>query len=86
VVWSVYIIQCDDDSFYTGISTDVMRRYRQHQHGKGAKYFRGRQPLRVVFVESGHNRRSAAQREVEIKKMKRNEKIQLIDNYSPPAT
>ena len=80
--WSVYIIQCDDGSFYTGISTDVTRRFRQHWQGKGAKYFRGRQPRRIVFVESGHCRSSATQREIEIKKMRRNEKARLIDSFS----
>ena len=83
MTWSVYIILCDDGSFYTGISTDVIRRFRQHRQGKGAKYFRSRQPNLIVFVESGHCRSSAAQREFEIKKMKRGEKVLLIDSVLP---
>lgn len=83
MVWSVYIILCDDGSFYTGISTDVKRRFRQHRQGKGAKYFRGRQPDRIVFVEAGHCRSSASQREAEIKKMKRSEKTLLIERFLP---
>lgn len=43
--WRVYVIRCGDDTFYTGISTDVERRLRQHQQGKGARYTRGRDPL-----------------------------------------
>lgn len=76
--WSVYIIQCSDGSFYTGISTDVDRRFRQHLAGKGAKYFRGRQPLTVIYQERGYSRIHASQREVMIKKLSRLEKQALI--------
>jgi putative endonuclease len=76
--WSVYIILCSDGSLYTGISTDVQRRFCQHQKGKGAKYFRGRQPRSIVFFETGHCRSSATQREAEIKKMKHGDKASLI--------
>ena len=78
MLWSVYIILCSDGSFYTGISTDVQRRFRQHQLGKGAKYFRSRQPSQLVFVESGHCRASASRRELAIKKLKRGDKVRLI--------
>lgn len=78
MLWSVYIILCSDGSFYTGISTDVEKRFQAHQCGKGAKYFRGRQPSRLVFVESGHCRASASRRESAIKKMKRAAKARLI--------
>ena len=67
--WQVYIILCTDGSLYTGITTDVERRYKQHRDGTGAKYFRGRSPQRVVFLEKGHNRSSASRREAEIKKL-----------------
>lgn len=76
--WSVYIIKCDDDSLYTGISTDVERRFREHLMQKGAKYFRSRQPRQLVFVETGHDRVSASRREALIKKMKRTEKLDFI--------
>ncbi len=46
--WQVYIILCSDDSLYTGITTDMERRFLQHARGKGAIFFRGRNPLRVV--------------------------------------
>ncbi|MCK9607303.1 MAG: GIY-YIG nuclease family protein [Methylomonas sp.] len=76
--WSVYIVLCSDNSLYTGISTDVQRRFLQHQAGKGAKYFRRCQPSRIVFAEAGHSRGSAAQREAEIKRMARSDKLKLI--------
>ena len=76
--WFVYIIHCSDQSFYTGITTDVARRFEQHAVLKGAKYFRGRRPLQVVYLETGHNRSSAAKRENEIKKISRKEKWRII--------
>lgn len=76
--WLVYIILCSDDTFYTGITTDLQRRFEQHASGLGAKYFRGRRPLRVVYRESGHTRSSASSREREIKELTRPEKGILI--------
>ena len=75
--WQVYLILCSDNSLYTGITTDIDRRFRQHAAGTGAKYFRGRQPLQVVYLENGHSRSSAASREVQIKNMSRAEKMKL---------
>lgn len=86
MTWSVYIIACSDGSLYTGISTDVARRFQQHQTGKGAKYFNGREPSAIVFVESGHCRGSATLREGAIKKMKRSEKLKLIATQPEPPT
>lgn len=77
-MWYVYMIQCSDDSLYTGISTDVARRFEQHQQGKGAKYFRGRQALQLVYVEGGHDRRSASRREQAIKKLSKTAKWRLL--------
>ncbi len=65
--WQVYIILCSDNTLYTGITTDLPRRLRMHAAGRGAKYFRGRRPERVVYLESGHTRSSAGRREAEIK-------------------
>jgi putative endonuclease len=76
--WSVYIIQCSDNSLYTGITTNMHRRFHQHATRQGAKYFRGRQPETLVYIESGHSRISASRREVEIKKLRRTEKLHLI--------
>jgi putative endonuclease len=76
--WSVYIILADDGSLYTGVTTDVERRFAEHRSGRGAKYFRGRQPVEVVYREVGHTRSSACVRESEIKKMPRAGKAQLL--------
>jgi len=76
--WQVYILLCSDGSLYTGISTDVQRRFAQHAAGRGAKYFRGRSPCRIVYLESGHDRSSAGRREMAIKRLCLTEKRALI--------
>ena len=78
--WFVYIIYCTDGSLYTGITTDLERRYIQHAEQKGAKYFRGRKPSELVYQESGHDRSSATKREIGIKKLSRTDKILLISS------
>ena len=80
--WHVYMILCSDGSLYTGITTDPERRFRQHATGRGARYFRGRQPLRVAYLESGHTRSTAGSREVQIKRLSRADKCTLISRYA----
>ena len=82
--WHVYIIRCDDGSLYTGISTDVGKRFREHRESpRGARYFGGRKPVEVVWCEAGHSRSSAGRREAAIKKLSRSEKIHLIETGLP---
>jgi putative endonuclease len=76
--WQVYIILCSDNSLYTGITIDVARRLGQHGGQGGAKYFRGRQPEQLVYLENGHTRSSASKREAAIKKLGRTGKFRLI--------
>jgi putative endonuclease len=80
--WQVYIILCTDNSLYTGITTDIERRFRQHADAQGAKYFRGRRPGEVVYLEGGHTRSTASKREVAIKRLLRVEKLRLIASNS----
>ncbi|MEI6702823.1 MAG: GIY-YIG nuclease family protein [Deltaproteobacteria bacterium] len=75
--WCVYIIRCSDDTLYTGITTDLDRRLNQHLEGTGAKYFRGRQPLQVEYLEKNHTRSSATKRETQIKAMSKADKTRL---------
>ena len=74
MIWQVYIILCSDNSLYTGITTDIDRRFNQHADGTGAKYFRGRSPEQIAYIENGHNRSSASKREKQIKAMTRTAK------------
>ncbi len=77
--WSLYLIEASDASLYTGITTDVERRFDEHSQGpRGARYFNGRNPLRIVYREDGHSRSSASRREAEIKSLSRAEKQHLI--------
>lgn len=75
--WCVYMILCSDDSLYTGITTDMERRFQQHAEGRGAKYFRGRSPKQTVYLEQGLSRSLAARREIQIKALSRSEKLNL---------
>lgn len=84
--WQVYIIRSSDNQLYTGITTDIERRWREHTRGKaGARYFRGRQPVQLCFLEQGHNRSSAGQREAAIKKLTRAQKNTLIASRPAPT-
>ena len=77
--WTVYIIRCDDGTLYTGVTTDLDRRFREHQgSSRGARYFNGRIPEKVVYREAGHTRSSACKREAGIKKLSRSEKLKLV--------
>lgn len=78
MTWYVYIILCSDNSLYTGITIDPERRFRQHADGCGAKYFRGRQPLKIVYLEADHTRSSAGSRELQIKRMTHGDKAALV--------
>jgi putative endonuclease len=76
--WVVYIIRCEDGTLYTGVTTDIDRRFSEHLgDSRGAKYFNGRKPREVVYREPGHTRSSACRREAVIKKMNREAKLKL---------
>ena len=78
--WQVYIIQTKTGKLYTGITTNITRRWNEHKSKKGAKYFRIENPQEVVFIEGCKNRSEASRREYEIKKFNRTEKLELIRN------
>ena len=79
--WFVYILRCSDDTLYTGVTTDIERRFKEHKEGKtGAKYTRSRFPLEVVFRETWASRSEAQVREAQIKKLSRPLKKLLIKN------
>lgn len=76
--WTVYILKCNDNSYYTGITNNLKKRLGDHSSGKGAKYMRGRTPFDLVFEETHLDRSSASIRESEIKKLTKAEKEILI--------
>ena len=79
-LWSLYLIRCSNDSLYTGITTDVERRFDEHQTNspKAAKYLRGKGPLRLVFHAEIGNRSEASIVEAKVKKLSRLDKDKLI--------
>ena len=78
--WQVYIILCSDATLYTGITNDLARRYAQHDCRRGARYFLGRRPVQVVYLENGHSRSSASRREAAIKRLPRRDKVRLLNS------
>jgi putative endonuclease len=75
----VYVLECADDTYYTGYTTDVERRVAEHDAGEGAKYTRGRTPVELVHVEEYDTRSAAMSREHAIKSLSRREKERLVD-------
>jgi putative endonuclease len=83
--WNTYIVKCNDGTLYTGITTDLTRRLKEHNYdpvngktGRGAAYTRSRRPVKLVYSETQKDRRQASRREHEVKKMSREAKMQLI--------
>ena len=77
--WKLYMLRCCDGSLYTGITTDVEKRIAVHNSGKGAKYTRSRKPVELVYQEACADHSHALRRELEIKAMKREQKLKLIE-------
>ena len=78
--WYLYLVRCRDGSLYTGITTDVVRRFAEHQgnSGAGAKYLRGRGPLVLVFQKKLGSRSLALGVESKVKKLSKARKEELI--------
>jgi putative endonuclease len=73
-----YILECADGTFYTGWTVDPERRVAVHNKGRGARYTRTRCPVKLVYVEELPDRKSAMKREIAIKRMKREKKMELM--------
>lgn len=78
--WYVYILKCADNSLYTGITTDIKRRLKEHNDGKGAKSVLGKRPVEIAYTEKAENQIMAAKREREIKSWSRQKKLSIIDH------
>lgn len=73
-----YILECSDGTFYTGWTTDPERRMAQHNKGVGARYTKTRRPVKMVYLEELPDKVTALKRELQIKKLKRKQKLKLI--------
>lgn len=78
--WSVYVVRCADNSLYTGIATDVTRRFAEHQAqgSKTARYLRGRAPLTLIFHCPAGDRSAALKLEYRIKQLAKADKLKLV--------
>ena len=77
-MWHVYILKCNDGSFYTGSTTDTSRRIEEHNNKKGGGYTRVRLPVKMVYTEEYPDRSKAQKREAQIKGWTREQKMELI--------
>ena len=76
--YSVYLLVCDDGSYYTGYTNNVTSRLEKHRTGRGARYTRMHKPKKVVYVEEFNTRRAATRREQQIKALSHREKHELV--------
>jgi len=79
--WTHYVLECSDGSYYSGSTTDIVRRVYEHNQGKGSKYTRSRLPVKIIYFESYPNRSSAQKAEAAFKKLRRKQKEELIINW-----
>lgn len=77
-MWYVYVVRCSDGSLYTGVTTDIVKRVKAHNAGRGAKYTRTRLRVVLVYYEGGRSRSDALRRERQIKRMKKADKERLV--------
>ena len=75
--WVCYLLRCADDTLYCGITNDLDKRLLVHNAGEGAKYTRGRTPVTLVYRESCADKSAALKRELQIKRLPREEKMAL---------
>jgi len=76
-----YIIECSDGTLYTGWTVDLTKRIDAHNNGTGAKYTRGRAPVKLVYCETYDDRQMAQEREYALKRLTRKEKVALIATF-----
>ena len=80
--WLLYILNCHDGSFYTGITNNLERRVEQHNAGIASKYSRARLPVKVIYTEACENRSNASKRELAVKKLSRKAKEKLLAKWN----
>jgi putative endonuclease len=76
-MYYLYLLQCKDKSIYTGITNDIDARFKKHKEGRGASYTRSRGAEKIIYTEEYKTKGEALKREIQVKKMKRDQKILL---------
>ncbi len=77
-MYFVYLLECSDKSIYTGITTDIKRRFEEHRSGKGGHFTRSRKVTKVLYTEEQPSRSEALKREAQIKSWSRPKKLELV--------
>ena len=77
--WHLYILECADGTYYTGITNNLEKRFTAHNSGKGGRYTRARVPVRIIYQEKVLDRSTALTREHAVKALSREQKKKLID-------
>lgn len=77
-MYYLYLIECEDESIYTGITTDLERRFKEHKSGKGGRYTRSHLVKEIIYTEEFKTKSEALKREMEIKGWDRKKKIELV--------
>lgn len=81
--WFTYILECSDRSFYTGVTPDIRRRFKEHKEGRGGRYTLSHKPLKILYSEKFNTKQEALKRERQIKGWSRKKKEELI-KYGKP--
>lgn len=84
--WHLYLLECEGGSYYAGITTDIEARFLAHQSGAGAKYTRANPPLRILAFRSYPDRSSASVAEAQLKKIRRNKKLDFFTETQLPES
>ena len=77
-MWFVYVIQCVDESLYTGSTNNLEKRFLEHKNGKGGHYTRSHKPVKIIYSENLPTQSEALKREAEIKSWSREKKIRTL--------
>jgi len=77
-MWFVYILLCEDDSLYTGVSKNLEKRFSDHKNGKGGHYTRSHKPVKIIYQEPFTTQSQVLKRELEIKSWSRKKKIKTL--------
>lgn len=77
-MWFVYILLCEDDSLYTGVSNNVEQRFSDHKNGKGGHYTKSHKPIKLLYQENCETKSKALKREKQIKGWSREKKIRIL--------
>jgi putative endonuclease len=83
--WFVYLLECRDGTLYTGVAIDVERRLAEHNAGRGARYTRGRTPVRMVVTSRALDKRIAYRLEWQLKRRRARDKAAALRDWLPPA-